>query len=262
MLGFKTIEQFTPAECDEFLKRTDIGDADRRRAEERRNFLLHQPQPAQKTILELFPEYGFMPTSVVKGNTFLKVLSVLFLIAAVGFYIAGLVIEIRYWEYNKEMAWIACASIMIPIIVLAMFFLFVYRKDNKHGEIVLLTIELLALPIMILNTLVMDDHTVLAHCGDFWLLLSCFTLIMLSLLYCRMRIASIADYIAKKCFNKSSKRYFIFVKDRKFGIVKKGLYKTIVPAEYDKLSWRDDNTLAAEQDGQTFLIDIFGNRLS
>lgn len=32
MLGFKIIEEFTLAECEEFLKRTDISDEERQRA--------------------------------------------------------------------------------------------------------------------------------------------------------------------------------------------------------------------------------------
>lgn len=67
-----------------------------------------------------------------------------------------------------------------------------------------------------------------------------------------------ADYVEKTWrFSK----YIFFVKDRKFGLFDK--VEIVIPAEYDRLSWKEKGRiLVAERNGETFLIDIFGNRLT
>lgn len=69
----------------------------------------------------------------------------------------------------------------------------------------------------------------------------------------------VADYISIKWYGR---KYLIFVKNRKFGVLT-DFNMIQIPAEYDKLSWKEKNRiLVAEKNGETFLIDIFGNRLS
>lgn len=79
MLGFKTIEQMTLNECEEYLNRTDISEEERNRAEQRMSELIsitattHEESfsvssPVYKeSIVEKFPEYGFTPVSLIPG---------------------------------------------------------------------------------------------------------------------------------------------------------------------------------------------------
>ena len=74
-------------------------------------------------------------------------------------------------------------------------------------------------------------------------------------------LVEFADYV---CTNYV---YTMFVKNRKFGVMENGGlfsgYKVIIPAEYDKLTWKKrNNILIAEKDGKQFLIDIYGNILN
>lgn len=71
-----------------------------------------------------------------------------------------------------------------------------------------------------------------------------------------------ADYLSGKRGVGRQKKMRIFVKNRKFGVLRKGLYKVFAPAEYDKLSWRGKNILDAEKDGRHFVIDVYGNELN
>lgn len=76
MLGYKTIEdieEFTLAECEAFLKRNDISEEDRQRAEKRRDFLIAPPKPSVhhdtpnipvENIMDRFSEYKFVPSSL------------------------------------------------------------------------------------------------------------------------------------------------------------------------------------------------------
>lgn len=81
MIGYKTIEEFTLKECDAYLKRTDISEEDRQRTAQRKAYLSSlkpelvseletnnesETNVPQKTIMELFPKYKFMPTSLRK----------------------------------------------------------------------------------------------------------------------------------------------------------------------------------------------------
>lgn len=69
-------------------------------------------------------------------------------------------------------------------------------------------------------------------------------------------LSDIADYTQKRlypCF---------FVKNGKFGVLGFNL-KILIPAKYDKLTWKTKNKiLIAEKNGESFLIDIKGNRLN
>lgn len=80
------------------------------------------------------------------------------------------------------------------------------------------------------------------------------------------QLTEIADYVSLKKTQQFTHRNTFFVKNRKFGIMRWNLYNEIIvqiSAEYDKLSWKEKNRiLVAEKNGETFLIDIFGNRLS
>lgn len=76
-------------------------------------------------------------------------------------------------------------------------------------------------------------------------------------------LSKVADYIQKNpIFPMFQKFGFpIFVKKEKFGVLD-GNTNIIIPAEYDKLSWKTKNKiLIAEQNEETFLIDIKGNRV-
>ena len=87
-----------------------------------------------------------------------------------------------------------------------------------------------------------------------------------------LNIKTEADYIASKFTVKKPLRGYkqFFVKDRKFGVLSisgrfKDIlqYKILIPAKYDKLSWKSKGKiLVAEQDGKSFLIDIYGNILN
>lgn len=50
-------------------------------------------------------------------------------------------------------------------------------------------------------------------------------------------IQSIADYISTNKMVGKRKNLIIFVKNRKFGVMKKGLNKIVIPAQFDMLSW-------------------------
>ena len=78
----------------------------------------------------------------------------------------------------------------------------------------------------------------------------------------RRSLKKFVDYLSGKRGAGKQKKMRIFVKNRKFGVLRKGLYKVFVPAEYDKLSWRGKKILDAEKDGRHFIIDIYGNELN
>ena len=70
MRGFKTIEEFTLTECEEFLKRNDISEEDRQRAEKRRDVLIanqetvSSPDVSMENMMDKFPEYKFIPSAL------------------------------------------------------------------------------------------------------------------------------------------------------------------------------------------------------
>lgn len=80
------------------------------------------------------------------------------------------------------------------------------------------------------------------------------------------KLQEIADYVSCDRFYSVQKPYAFFVINRKFGVLRLNINNeiiVIIPAEYDKLTWKEKgNILIAEINGETFLIDIYGKRLS
>ena len=65
MKGYKLIEEFTLAECEEYLKRKDISEEDRQRAERRKTQLItvtsnHPVQRTPMTVIDRFPNIRFV----------------------------------------------------------------------------------------------------------------------------------------------------------------------------------------------------------
>lgn len=65
MLGFKTIEEFDLQECEAFLKRVDVSEEERQRAERRKTQLIkvasnHPVQRTPMTVIDRFPNTKFV----------------------------------------------------------------------------------------------------------------------------------------------------------------------------------------------------------
>ena len=220
MIGFKTIEEFTLAECDAYLVRTDISEADRQHALNQRNYLIGQmpptpktptiPQtpPQSKTIIEMFPEYGFKPTSLLPGP------------ATKGKSYARVPILIGYFLL---LAGLVCFGLMT----------YYYSEESKYELVGGLGFFLTWVGVMFL---------------------------LVAYSYRRKTLVkAIADYVSTTGKGVNNGRP-IFVKGRMFGVLKYRYSKVIVPAEYDKLTWATGKFLFGEINGKTLLVDTKGNR--
>lgn len=156
----------------------------------------------QRSIVDDYPEYEFVPTSLVKSI--------------------------------KNKAWVLMG---IGVVVLVC------------GTILMCGADLDAPPILTIICAILLFGLILVGIG--------FTYYKKS-----HPIEMVADYISKNKAVGKRKSLVIFVKSRKFGVLESGTNRIRIPAVYDKLLWRDKNILVASSDGMTFLIDIFGNKLS
>ncbi len=78
-----------------------------------------------------------------------------------------------------------------------------------------------------------------------------------------LELKDVADYVQAYTYSGFKKpSYKFFIKDGKFGLLDVSAYKVQIPAEYDKLSWREkDKYLNATLNSENIIIDINGNIL-
>lgn len=70
------------------------------------------------------------------------------------------------------------------------------------------------------------------------------------------KLVSVADYVVDES------GMTIFVKDRKFGLMKMGSFRVMIPAQYDTMEWEQRGELLRVSKGDSkFLIDIYNNIL-
>lgn len=265
MIGFKTIEEFTLAECNAYLVRTDISEADRQRALNQRNYLigqmpptpktptLSQTPPQPKTIIEMFPEYGFKPTSLLpgpatKGKSYARVPIL------IGYFLllAGLVcLGLMTYYYSEESKYRGLEEFYKEIADR-----YSEEGDNESSYEASRTQYEMERKKIDMNELA---EYIMLPIG---VPLTCVGVIVLLIAYsCRRQtpIKAVADYVSTtgKGVNKGRP---IFVKSRMFGVLKHGSSQVIVPAEYDKLTWATGKFLFGEINGKTLLVDTKGNR--
>ena len=252
MKGFKTIEEFTLTECEEFLKRNDISEEDRQRAEKQKKKLLQpEPEQPQKSILEEFPEYEFMPTSLFGGKTtkeknYGKI--------PIGIGYALLLLAIVFiglsWHYDKRSE--AYKEEMMK-----------YREqhyDNNSYEYCRDYIDMES------EASDMEDRSEWMVAVGSELLTIGVIILIIGYLYRKRRypIRAVADYYAtSKIGRRDNCR--IVVKARKFGVIQQSAFgmeivKLLIPTEYDRMTWQTFQLLFAEKDGKTKLIDITGKK--
>lgn len=185
-------------------------------------------------IIEEHPEFDFVPTSVLLGKTSKKK-SYGWIPISIGalLTLGGIVLLILMFYYSVKLDGVKHS----------------YYSDYRIGRHLENHYNDLVSFMMVIGIPV-------ASCGLITLILG--------LIYKKnfTPIKTIADYIPRNKRVGKCKRRMIFVKDRKFGVLKKGFNKILAPAEYDKLTWRDTNTLYAEKNKRRFLIDIYGNELT
>lgn len=177
--------------------------------------------PWSKSIMEMYPEYGFRPTSLVPSprpvNIFLLIgvasLCVVFSHIIV-LYGAGIINELSILD-------VITLDVIPSVILITISIVFIW-KGNKEKQ--------------------RRKNTP------------------------TIKLVEVADYI--QCKGKCQIRYpyAFFVKDHKFGLIVLkigGEIKVLIPAIYDKLSWKEKGKiLIVERNNQTYMIDIYGNRLS
>jgi len=252
MIGFKTIEEFTLAECEAYLQRNDISEQDRQRAEKRKEELLRliSEQP-QKSILEEFPEYGFKPTSLMPGpatiNNKLKVLILLGVIVLLaGLVCSGLAVSYAVKEAKYEK--------------MADYYLEKSCDYAKEGEAQLeKEAEQEAERMDDMTDRMADLEGIMGPIGGYVTFLGlCLFVTPLVFRKKLVPVQAVADYVSSSRKGKN-KTMLIFVKDRRFGVLKE-FNEVIVPAEYDKLTWQSKKYLFGEIDGKVLLVDTKGNR--
>ena len=74
-------------------------------------------------------------------------------------------------------------------------------------------------------------------------------------------IKTVADYISENSMGRRGKRT-IFVKSRKFGVLHSKFHKVVIWAQYDQLSWLNDDVLLGRENGKYLLIDKDGTPLT
>ena len=74
-------------------------------------------------------------------------------------------------------------------------------------------------------------------------------------------IKTVADYISENSMGRRGKRT-IFVKSRKFGVLHSIFHRVIIGAQYDQLSWLNDDVLLGRVNGKYLLIDKDGKTLT
>ena len=67
------------------------------------------------------------------------------------------------------------------------------------------------------------------------------------------------DYVQKN----TNKQYVVVVKDQKFGLYNTKRHSLCIKCLYDSIDWnKDGETLLVSVDGENYVIDIYGNKLS
>lgn len=167
-----------------------------------------------KSIIDEFPEYDFVPTSVMGGpkEKTPKYGKIPIRIGLVLILAGGVLLGLMVNYYNKHHGGLAetMMSVGIPVFSVGIFLVILGYVFRKKGH----------------------------------------------------PIKTVADYVSKNMKFGRRKGLIIFVKNRKFGVLKLGFNEIYVSPEYDKLSWRNKNILIAKKDSTEFLIDIYGNVLS
>ena len=74
-------------------------------------------------------------------------------------------------------------------------------------------------------------------------------------------IKTVADYISENSMGRRGKRT-IFVKSRKFGVLHSIFHRVVIGAQYDQLSWLNDDVLLGRENGKYLLIDKDGTPLT
>lgn len=83
----------------------------------------------------------------------------------------------------------------------------------------------------------------------------------------KTELRAIADYVQKYHYSgfflpRTAKRYVIFVKNGKFGVLEYVHYEVTLPAQYDYLEWHTKNKyLKVTANGDTFIMDVYGKKL-
>lgn len=249
MLGIKTIEEFTLEECEAFLKREDISKDERQGAEKRKNWLLShmppppppQPEPRKKTIMEEFPEYDFRPTSLLVGKAIKDKGYAKMPIIIGGFLI---LLSVVFWGLMSHY------SILEKQV----------ESDDYH-----------------MRHKYSDEIAIFGGLGSMMLVFGICAL-SIGCVYRKkyMPIKAAADYVS---YNKKGWQYLppllvakvpgngtgcvIFVKNRKFGVLKYGVsiyhVKIVIPSEYDSLTWLTSQFLLAERNGKKMIVDLVHN---
>ncbi len=157
-----------------------------------------------KNIMDLYPEYKFIPTNLEK------------------------------WELNGICA--VCVILSGCFIYAALALIVVFFYDNN--------IPLLVSAIVFL-------------CG----LIPCFVVFKKNHPSKNApKLSEIADYVQKPRSTKT--KYYFYIKDGKFGVLDVSKYKVQIPAQYDKLEWREKGRyLNAIKDSENIIIDINGKIL-
>ena len=223
MKDYKQIESLTLEECESYLKDPNLSQTERQYVEQHREEMMKWPW--KKSIMEEFPEYGFKPTSLLVKR-------------------AGNPSKVFYLAMGYTFLILTLISTVFCIIMS-----FLEGDGMPWWGIILFTIALNGPCVfLIIKGYSFKNKPFLDFKQE-------------------------ADYLAtnrKLLANSLRDTKQFFVKNRKFGLITTSSRlkdamssKILIPAEYDKLSWKEKNRiLVAEKNGETFLIDIFGNRLS
>lgn len=222
MHGFKTIEEFTLEECEAFLKRNDISDEDRRRVEKRKDWLLAHPSETQ-----LKPEPPQRPKTIAEE------------FPEYGFVLANTLEgeALKRKSHGRKPITISWIVIAVEIV----FVLLYSWSENSWGDIqnmedLFWILSCIGLPFPVVGL----TGLIIAH---------------------TMRKKFNPDYISESNTGRRGKR-MIFVKNRKFGVSHTRSVKVVVPAQYDKLSWLNDDVLLGRENGKYLLIDKDGTPLT
>lgn len=225
MLGFKTIEEFTLVECDDFLQREDISDDARQRAIRRKNELIvcedsEPPVDKPQTVMERFPDIRFVYNRKVVPNYLI-----------VGFLWLVVILEIiimNLYEYGTLNVPILCLCGLLLVVMVKIYY-------KRHMQLKNLFIE--------------ETKNRFILVSDLYKVGLCYKNTL------RILVPIEYDSVVK-----NGSDYFVVEKDGKKGVYKRK--KIIIPIEYNDIQWNSNNNVFyAEKNGRQIIIDINGNEV-
>ncbi len=186
-----------------------------------------------------YPKLKLQPTSLYNWR-FIAPYPLLILIAPFVFFILYCIVAIWAYDFYGNDPWYYCNDSIFKIIHTTSYMGSWAEAYHEYKEIISISLVLLTIGLIIL--------------------LIPFTKGIKQLKYTKANpLTTLADYIQSYRYGK---KYVLFIKNGKFGVMNVTEFKVAIPAQYDEIAWREPNRILTVTKGsETYDIDIFGNQL-